>query len=247
MEPPGIPGRFIALIASRYERASLVVSPTKTFSAWWRSSGTPWPWRPWSTAWSTMQRSSPSKETATASRTGPRMWRQGQSPPECAVFNRRIPRSFRPALTDGRLLLQRSPPLLGGIHVHWLPSLIHGGALSGWSVRRLACTATMTGWGPSRGCLGGGQTSPWLRTTAPEGFSGRWEPDGAPRSAGVPIARFRTYDGLWRISGPLSGRPHPRRWLPVSERLNMSLGDELKSVSLSEVGIRIPVSGRQCL
>jgi DNA replication protein DnaC len=47
---------FFALISSRYERASLIVSSNKTFSAWRRSSVIQWPWPPWSTGSCTTQR-----------------------------------------------------------------------------------------------------------------------------------------------------------------------------------------------
>jgi hypothetical protein len=57
---------FFALISSRYERASLIVSSNKTFSTAHRSSVTPWPWLPWTTAPSITPRYSSFRVTATA-------------------------------------------------------------------------------------------------------------------------------------------------------------------------------------
>jgi DNA replication protein DnaC len=57
---------IFALISSRYERRSMIVSSNKTFSAWPEILGDPWRWRPWSTGSSTTPRLSCSRATATA-------------------------------------------------------------------------------------------------------------------------------------------------------------------------------------
>jgi hypothetical protein len=63
---------FYALVANGYERASMIVSSNKPFSAGPRSSATPSPWPPWSTDSSTTPRSSTSKASPTDSKTDAR-------------------------------------------------------------------------------------------------------------------------------------------------------------------------------
>ena len=57
------------LVSRRYERRSLIVTSNKPFSAGARSSATTWPPPRWSTGSSTTPKSSPSRATATVSRT----------------------------------------------------------------------------------------------------------------------------------------------------------------------------------
>ena len=99
---PDAAALFFALIASRYERASLVVSSNKTFSVWVEIFG------------DARGRGGHSRPPGPPCRGHPPPRRQlppqGQDqgggggvkvPLNAAVFNRRIPRSFRPALTHG--------------------------------------------------------------------------------------------------------------------------------------------------
>src|SRR5712691_4155735 len=95
---PDAAALFFSLISSRYERASLIVSSNKSFSAWAEIFGD-------ATAVEAMvDRLVHHAEVIVlqgesyGSRTGPRRWCR-RSHAERAVFNRRFPRNFRPALT----------------------------------------------------------------------------------------------------------------------------------------------------
>ena len=89
---PDAAALFFALISSRYERASLIVSSNKTFSAWAEIFGDAVAVAAMVTASCITPRSSCFKATATGSeerrRSSPR------TPLNAAVFNRRIPAEF---------------------------------------------------------------------------------------------------------------------------------------------------------
>lgn len=122
--------------------------------------------------------------------------------------------------------------LLGGIHVHWFPSLIS--EMPFQSGRRLPLYRPY-GWGTLSWLLQRDSRLLVVTDNSLRRFQRRWEPDAAPGSGGHLFGLTTAYGeatGLHQVAR------HPRRWSPDSERLNRAWATSSKVLSSWEVSSR---------